>query len=395
VTGSPHRVLFITGVDFAKPSGAQMATSQVLSALHGQPDVELRAVAVRSGAIRHSPLSSSVDVRWIEGRGPAVVRAVTQSIRIRREVRRALREFKPTIAVVRQGPLLLPAVAAVRAAGIPIILLARGLMPWGDTGRLTDRVARRALMRLNESNFRTADRVYAAFEEVAAWAGRVRGSRAGVRIVPHAVSEASFTSQPSETRQAVRRELGISDDAFVVGFVGGLQARHRIDVLLEAVAALAVRANSADPHVLLVGEGPQGVALRQRAESLGIASRVSMTGFIDHSRVARFIVACDLLYGVVSEKEPSNPIKCYEYLACDRMLLGSTRPEFGFVSRLGCGELVRHVDASNVAAAIERVMQLDSSERGRRASLGGEYVRKHHTWGAMARLILDDAAGLK
>ena len=93
---------------------------------------------------------------------------------------------------------------------------------------------------------------------------------------------------------ALRRELGIPEAAPVVGSVGRLAEQKRYDRLVAAVAALE------GIHLLLVGDGPEREALRQRATEAGIRDRLHLTGHRDD--VAPALAAMDV-FVISSDRE--------------------------------------------------------------------------------------------
>lgn len=96
--------------------------------------------------------------------------------------------------------------------------------------------------------------------------------RQRIHVVPNGIDVERFRFDP-RARVAVRRRLGLPDDAFVVGGVGRLAPGKRFDVLLRALAALP-----RDVRVLLVGGGPEEAGLRAAAARLGVADRVVFAG---------------------------------------------------------------------------------------------------------------------
>jgi glycosyltransferase involved in cell wall biosynthesis len=106
--------------------------------------------------------------------------------------------------------------------------------------------------------------------------GRWGVPRQRIHVVPNGIDVERFRFDP-RARTAVRRQLGLPDEAFVVGGVGRLAAGKRFDVLLHAVAALP-----RDVRVLLVGGGPDEERLRATAARLGIADRVVFAGERPH-----------------------------------------------------------------------------------------------------------------
>jgi glycosyltransferase involved in cell wall biosynthesis len=66
-------------------------------------------------------------------------------------------------------------------------------------------------------------------------------------------------------RARVRRELGIPEDAFVVGCISRFHRKKRNDVVIEAVREM----DDERVHLILAGDGETGEELRELAESLG------------------------------------------------------------------------------------------------------------------------------
>lgn len=100
-----------------------------------------------------------------------------------------------------------------------------------------------------------------------------RGVEVPIATIPSGVDAGAFTSGDGP---GFRRERGIPEGAYVIGHVGRLALEKNLDYLGAAV----VRALAEDPgcHFLLVGDGPESRALRQRFELGGVAERVHLTG---------------------------------------------------------------------------------------------------------------------
>ncbi len=69
---------------------------------------------------------------------------------------------------------------------------------------------------------------------------------------------------------------GVVPGTPVIGTIGSLIKRKSVAHLLHAVARLP---QDLTPHLLIVGEGPEATALRQLVDELGLATRVTFTGF--------------------------------------------------------------------------------------------------------------------
>ena len=77
--------------------------------------------------------------------------------------------------------------------------------------------------------------------------------------------------------RTLRRELGISDSAFVAVSVGSLIHRKGHDVTIRAVAS--ARARGVDVRLLICGDGEEADTLRQLIAELGVGNAVHILGY--------------------------------------------------------------------------------------------------------------------
>jgi glycosyltransferase involved in cell wall biosynthesis len=90
-----------------------------------------------------------------------------------------------------------------------------------------------------------------------------------------------------------RTDLGIQQGEGLVGFVGRLDRKKRLELLLEAVGLLAARGRRV--HIVVVGRGKERDRLLQLATELGIADLLHLLGYIPQERgVGLVLSACDL-----------------------------------------------------------------------------------------------------
>jgi glycosyltransferase involved in cell wall biosynthesis len=102
-------------------------------------------------------------------------------------------------------------------------------------------------------------------------------------VRPLGIDSARFDR--SEVTHDVRSELGIPPDAFVLITVARLVRWKNIQMAVDAVARL----HSA--HLVVVGSGPDGAALRDRARASGVAERVH---FVGHRHPTPYLAAADV-----------------------------------------------------------------------------------------------------
>jgi glycosyltransferase involved in cell wall biosynthesis len=94
----------------------------------------------------------------------------------------------------------------------------------------------------------------------------------------------------------------------------------------------------------------------------------------------------------VTEQESATPIKCFEYLACERPLIVRDIPELSFVAEEEVGVQVGEIDERAIADAVEYLYGLEEGERKAMGKRGREYVLKNHTWDRLVDMVLEDVS---
>jgi glycosyltransferase involved in cell wall biosynthesis len=114
--------------------------------------------------------------------------------------------------------------------------------------------------------------------------------------------------QPAQTREALRRSLGVPMDDVVLCSACRLAHQKGVDVLLAAVARLAAQPSW---HLWLLGDGPARAALEQQTQRLGLEARVSFLGF--RYNVADYLNAADIF--VLASRAEASPLALMEAMA--------------------------------------------------------------------------------
>lgn len=117
-------------------------------------------------------------------------------------------------------------------------------------------------------------------------AGRWMFKRDDFLVLNNAIDAGQYAFDP-EVRRASRRELGISEDALVVGHVGRFDPQKNHGFLLAIFEKMPT-----DSRLLLVGDGVLRAAAEQQAEELGIRDRIIFTGV--RSDVDRLLQTMDV-----------------------------------------------------------------------------------------------------
>ncbi len=188
------------------------------------------------------------------------------------------------------------------------------------------------------------------------------------------------TSDAEGARFETRRQLGISAEAFVVGWVGRMTAVKRTDDVVRALRGLVDR--GVDAYLCLVGDGPDRDHLEQFAHELGVVKRCLFVGYQDD--VGRFYSAIDAL--VLPSANEGTPVSVIEALAAQRPAVATRVGGTPDVIRDGVdGFLVTIGDAD---ALSDRLAELafDPERRARMGAKGRERVLGRY---AVERLVDD------
>ncbi len=131
---------------------------------------------------------------------------------------------------------------------------------------------------------------------------------ARIMTIPNGVPPNPFVGD-AVVRQRKRAELGIPQDAFVIGSVAVLTEQKGMPYLLQAAKAIGARTPRA--RVVIVGGGPLEQPLREQAAALGLGSAVSFTGW--RSDTAELLCAFDVY--VMASLWEAMPVALLEAMA--------------------------------------------------------------------------------
>jgi glycosyltransferase involved in cell wall biosynthesis len=172
-----------------------------------------------------------------------------------------------------------------------------------------------------------------------------------VRLVWNGAPLDEFAPVARERALALRRELGLADEAIVVGTIGRLSAQKGHAFLLDAAARVLRRHPQA--RLLIVGDGDLAPALREKARALEIADRTVFAGH--RTDVPELLGALDVF--CISSLYEGTPLALFEAMAAGKPIVSTAVDGCREILTEGeTGLLVPASDVPALADALECVI---------------------------------------
>ncbi len=207
-------------------------------------------------------------------------------------------------------------------------------------------------------------------------------------VNPNGVNPTLFDHQTSAKKTMLRRQLGIPDDAFVLGYVGGMEPFRRLNEVVERFAELRRQGNNT-LYLLLVGDGEDMPRVTAAIDS----HRAVLTGWIQclgwqpYELIPQMISAFDV--AIMPFTNPyCSPLKLFEYLAMGVPTMGPDTPAVREVVEDGTHLRLVNQDGSNFSDVVSELKNSPHIRR-RLAMEGQRWVLENHTWEKNAERVME------
>jgi glycosyltransferase involved in cell wall biosynthesis len=209
-----------------------------------------------------------------------------------------------------------------------------------------------------------------------------------LREMPNGVDTEVFS--PGGDGAGVRERLGIPGDALAAAFVATLDRAHHFKRLDVAIEALARAENPV--HLVVAGDGELLEGYRAEAARTSVGERVHFLGRRPQAELPEVLRACDLML-LTTEPPESFGIVLIEAMACGLPAVVTEYPGVGAVVDEGeTGMLVPRGDAAAVAAALDRMAEMEPAERERMGAAGRAKAEASWSWPSLTDRM-DDVYG--
>jgi glycosyltransferase involved in cell wall biosynthesis len=178
---------------------------------------------------------------------------------------------------------------------------------------------------------------------------------------------------------------------FVVIYAGALGRANNVQSLIFAVKEYK-RSNS-KIKVLILGRGEFQEQLRGLVSELGLQDDVAMFEQIPKSDAQKLLEVCNA--GYISLKSAPilkygiSPNKLFDYMAAGLPVIFAVQSGNNIVAEADCGVSADPSDASDIARALRKIVDMEAYERGILGKNGKDYVLEKHSYAALARKYAD------
>lgn len=217
---------------------------------------------------------------------------------------------------------------------------------------------------------------------------RLQFPEEAVQVAPNGVNLERYANLPNPAE--ARRQLNLKD-GLTVGFTGHFYAGRGMDLLFELALALP------NVNFLWAGGTPGAVDEWRARLNAARASNVTLTGFIENTRLPLVQAACDVLlmpygYSISASSgqdiaEVINPMKMFDYMAAGRAIITADLPVIREVLDETRAVFCQPGDAAAWKSAIENLLA-DEMRRAALSSNAREEIKKY-TWTARAERALN------
>jgi len=187
--------------------------------------------------------------------------------------------------------------------------------------------------------------------------------------------------------ECVRGQYGIPKEAFVIGYIGGMESFRRLPEVVGYIAELRKTGND-DIYFLIVGDGKDMPAVQAAIEGRRdvLANSVKCVGWQEYSEVRKFLAVFDLAIFPFTNAYCS-PLKLFEYLGAGVPTIGPDTPTVKEIFQNNVHLKLVKQDGSNFVNAI---LELKENPQFRReiAQNGQRLVLKEYTWEKNAERVV-------
>ncbi|MBW8040398.1 MAG: glycosyltransferase family 4 protein [Planctomycetes bacterium] len=223
-----------------------------------------------------------------------------------------------------------------------------------------------------------------------------RGANPDTTVVIHNAAQTDIM-RPMDQKCA-RRQLGLAEEDYIVGFAGTLAPWQGLDLLVRA-AKEVVDNSGRSVKFLLVGEGQCQEQLEEMVDQLDLGQSFSFLAPMPYEQVAVFNNACDVvvipIYDPRKLRYGIDPLKFWEALAVGvPVLLPEGCQLDDILEQLGLPGTFRPGDNKHLAETILEVLAQTEHHQARREDVH-RIVSEQYSWTHVAEKLAEHCRRLR
>jgi len=224
---------------------------------------------------------------------------------------KAIREFKPDFIYERYNSYTKAGLIAARKARLPFILEVNAPVAYERSKYSYLQMKFPWLARYYEKKICSgADHVFTVSTALKEFLVKNRGvSAQKITVTSNAIDPVKYVKVNSG--HVVREKFNLNRH-LIVGFVGSLREWHGMDLLMKVIPE--VLQHHPQCHFMIVGRGELEEQFRNFIKQRGIQDRVTLTGWVSHDEIPRYISAMDITL-MPNSNFYGSPLKVLEYMA--------------------------------------------------------------------------------
>jgi len=192
--------------------------------------------------------------------------------------------------------------------------------------------------------------------------------------IPYSVDTQKFSPPEIREKKELRKELDLWEDEIIISFVGGINVRKGVHILVDAF--ILIEKKFQDVRLLIVGptykyDQKYISDIKEKIMSLNLDNKIKMTEK-NVTNVDEYMKCSDIF--VLPSKQEGFPISIIEAMSCGLCVVGSDIPEISETQIIDGidGHIFREGDAIALSITLEKLLE----ERNNLVKLGAEARKK-------------------
>jgi len=181
-----------------------------------------------------------------------------------------------------------------------------------------------------------------------------------------------------------RKILELSEENFIIGFIGSCYPYHDIDTLINTVLGLIKKIPQL--HIVIIGDGFMLEDWKKLSGSLKLTNHVNFIGYVPFEMANDYINSCDICFASYKKGTSVFPMKILDYMACNKPVITSAIPAITkYFHSSDTFKIIEPKNLKSLQNAIADLYQIRNQE----IKTHREFVLSNYTWDHTALNIIE------